>query len=161
MAEERQPQNVVEGAVGDVEDEVPAAKSAEDRKAADALSKLDNRADDDAAGGSKDVDQDAVNRALGGGKTDAKKDTKKVKIDTADVTLIMSELDVTKPQATSLLKASNGDAVQLLKDYVTPNAGSGGLGDSPRGTFWERPITDTKLQTTRATPRHAATLQYA
>jgi hypothetical protein len=90
MAEDRQPQNVVEGAAGDVEDEVPAAKSAEDRKAADALSKLDNRADDDAAGGSKDVDQDAVNRALGGGKTDVKKDTKKIKIDAADVTLIVS-----------------------------------------------------------------------
>jgi hypothetical protein len=32
----------------------------------------------------------------------------------------MAELDVTKPQATSLLKASDGDPVQLLKDYATP-----------------------------------------
>jgi hypothetical protein len=95
MAEDRQPASVVEGAQGDVEDEVPAAKSAEDRKAAAALSKLDANKDDDAAT-SRDVDQDAVNRAMsslaGGdaGKKTVKKEVKKVKVDAADVALLVS-----------------------------------------------------------------------
>jgi len=91
MAEERQPASVVEGA--DVEEEAPVAKSAEDRKAQAALSKLDAK-DDDASAASKDVDQDAVNRAmnnLGGdaGKTE-KKEVKKIKVDAADVALLVS-----------------------------------------------------------------------
>ena len=92
MAEERQPASVVEGA--DVEEEAPVAKSAEDRKAQAALSKLDAAKDDDASAASKDVDQDAVNRAmnnLGGdaGKTE-KKEVKKIKVDAADVALLVS-----------------------------------------------------------------------
>lgn len=92
MAEDRQPPDLVEGATsGDVEDEVqPTAKSAEDRKAAAALSKLDAHADDDAAP-ANEVDQEAVKNAmnaLGGG--DAKKETKKVKVDPADVNLLVS-----------------------------------------------------------------------
>jgi hypothetical protein len=92
MAEDKQPQNIVEGATaGDVEDEVqPVAKSAEDRKAAAALSKLDAREDE--AAPAREVDQDAVNRAmitLGGAKSVEKKETKKVKVDPADVTLVV------------------------------------------------------------------------
>lgn len=100
---ESQPSNVVEGATtGDIEEEVPvAAKSAEDRKAAAALSSLDAK-DNDAAG--KDVDQDAVKKAMdrlaGSGSTGAngsttKKDDEKkvvkksVKVDPADVTLLV------------------------------------------------------------------------
>ncbi len=69
MAEEPQPPTIVEGAStpGDGEDEVaPAAKSAEDRKAAEALAKLDTPRDDDDGGGAaaKDVDQEAVNQAM-------------------------------------------------------------------------------------------------
>lgn len=90
MAEEPQPASIVEGA--DIEDENPVAKSAEDRKAHAALSKLD--AKDDEEGASKDVDQDAVNRAmtnLGGdaGKAE-KKEAKKIKVDAADVALLVS-----------------------------------------------------------------------
>jgi hypothetical protein len=91
-----QPGNIVEGAgAGDVEDEVPTAKSAEDRKAAAALSKLDTRGDDEAAP-AREVDQEAVSRAmnsLGGGagkKSDDKKEVKKIKVDAADVALIVS-----------------------------------------------------------------------
>ncbi|OIW25940.1 hypothetical protein CONLIGDRAFT_513072 [Coniochaeta ligniaria NRRL 30616] len=112
MAEDRQPASVTEGA--DVEDENPVAKSAEDRKAQAALSKLDAKDDDDAT--SKEVDQDAVNRAmnnLGGdaGKTE-KKEVKKIKVD---------ELDLTKPKATDLLKMHDGDAVKAMRAYVTAN----------------------------------------
>ena len=98
MAEDRQPPNVVEGAAsnGDIDDETTVAKSAEDRKAAAAMSKLDVRGDDEAAP-AREVDQEAVNRAmssLGGGgaekKAEEKKEVKKVKVDPADVTLLVS-----------------------------------------------------------------------
>lgn len=95
-----QPPNVTEGATtGDIDEEVPiAAKSAEDRKAAAALLTLDNRDDEST---SKDVDQEAVRKAmerLGGSGaangTVAKKDEQKVvkkavKVDPADVTLLV------------------------------------------------------------------------
>ena len=97
---EKQPPTVVEGATtGDVEDEVPVAKSAEDRKAAAALSTLDSRGDD--SSNAKDVDQEAVRKAMdrlaGSAATNgtaAKKDEKKVikktvKVDPADVTLLV------------------------------------------------------------------------
>ena len=92
MAEERQPPNVVEGATtGDIDDEIqPTAKSAEDRKAAAALSKLDAREDETASRG---VDQEAVSRAmntLGGDKKATEKaELKKVKVDAADVALLV------------------------------------------------------------------------
>ena len=99
---EAQPPTIVEGATtGDVDDEIPAvAKSAEDRKAAAALSSLDTPRDDESAG--KDVDQEAVRKAMerlgGAGATNgavAKKDEQKVvkktvKVDPADVTLLVS-----------------------------------------------------------------------
>ena len=97
MAEERQPPAIVEGATtGDVEDEVTStAKSAEDRKAAAALAKLDTPREDD-AGPSKDVDQEGLKSAmnrLGGAskKTEEKKDVKKVKVEATDVALLVSE----------------------------------------------------------------------
>ena len=92
MAEDRQPADIVEGATAgaDVEDEVQStAKSAEDRKAAAALSKLDARGDDE--GAAREVDQEAVKNAmnaLGGGAAD-KKDLKTVKVDAADVKLLV------------------------------------------------------------------------
>jgi hypothetical protein len=100
---EAQPPTVIEGATtGDVDDEIPvAAKSAEDRKAAAALSSLDAPRDDESAS-TKDVDQEAVRKAmerLGGSATtngtaakkgDEKKVIKKtVKVDPADVTLLV------------------------------------------------------------------------
>lgn len=99
-----QPPTVVEGATtGDVDDEIPvAAKSAEDRKAAAALSSLDAPRDDESKP-AKDVDQEAVRKAMdrlaGTGasngtlvkKNDEKKAIKKiVKVDPADVTLLVS-----------------------------------------------------------------------
>lgn len=107
---ETQPPTIVEGATtGDVDDEIPvAAKSAEDRKAAAALSSLDTPRDDESAG--KDVDQEAVRKAMerlsGGGagvgatngavakKGEQKVVKKTVKVDPADVTLLVSLTEV-------------------------------------------------------------------
>lgn len=89
---EPQPSSVHEGAnTGDVEDEVQTtAKSAEDRKAAAAMASLDSRGDD--AASTNAVDQEAVNKAmksLGGSGAVEKKDVKKVKVDAADVALLV------------------------------------------------------------------------
>ncbi|KAK4147845.1 uncharacterized protein C8A04DRAFT_24401 [Dichotomopilus funicola] len=122
MAEDRQPADVVEGATsGDVEDEVqPTAKSAEDRKAAAALSKLDARGDDEGAG--REVDQEAIKNAMSslGGGGDKKKETKTVKVDAADVKLLVDELELPKIKATELLKSHDGDAVKALRAYLQP-----------------------------------------
>ncbi|KAK3393599.1 hypothetical protein B0H63DRAFT_21240 [Podospora didyma] len=128
---DRQPPNVVEGATtgADVEDEMePVAKSAEDRKAAAALSKLDTHGDDDAAAPARGVDQEAVlnaMNALGGGAKgadDKKKQEalKKVKVDAADVALLVDELELSKAKATEMLKAHDGDAVKALRAFVAP-----------------------------------------
>jgi hypothetical protein len=102
---DNQPPSVVEGATtGDIDDEIPvAAKSAEDRKAAAALSSLDAPRDDDGSA-TKDVDREAVRKAMdrlagsGAGKgtvakkgeADDKQSPKKiVKVDAADVTLLV------------------------------------------------------------------------
>jgi hypothetical protein len=110
---ESQPPNIVEGATtGDVDDEIPvAAKSAEDRKAAAALSSLD--AHDDESKPAKDVDQEAVRKAMdrlaGTGasngtitkKDDEKKAVKKtVKVDPADVTLLVCAASLPPPSST-------------------------------------------------------------
>jgi hypothetical protein len=94
---EAQPSSIVEGATtGDVDDEVPvAAKSAEDRKVAGALSKLDAREDEST--GANGADQEAMKKALAGisangsaSKEDDKKVVKKnVKVDPADVALLV------------------------------------------------------------------------
>ncbi|PBP18184.1 hypothetical protein BUE80_DR010727 [Diplocarpon rosae] len=130
---EAQPSTIVEGATtGDVDDEIPfTAKSAEDRKAAAALSSLDAREDESAG---KDVDAEAVKKAmerLGGAeatnknvkKADEEKVIKKaVKVDQADVTLLIDELELTKTKATDLLKAHEGSAERALRAYITPAA---------------------------------------
>ncbi|PMD29459.1 hypothetical protein L207DRAFT_238833 [Hyaloscypha variabilis F] len=133
---EAQPPTIVEGATtGDVDDEIPvAAKSAEDRKAAAALSSLDAPREDDSAS-TKDVDQEAVRKAmerLGGSTksngTAVKKDNevkvvkKTVKVDPADVTLLVDELELSKIKATDLLKAHDGDAEKALKAFIAPAA---------------------------------------
>ncbi|KAI1331419.1 hypothetical protein F5Y16DRAFT_395300 [Xylariaceae sp. FL0255] len=122
---EPQPSTIREGATtGDVEDELQegqqAAKSAEDRKAAAALASLDASGD---AGVSADVDAAAVSKAmknLGGASAEKeKKDLKKVKVDAADVALLVDELDLTKPKATELLKSHDGDAVAAMKAFIS------------------------------------------
>jgi len=106
---EAQPPAIVEGATtGDVDDEIPvAAKSAEDRKAAAALSSLDAPREDESSS-TKDVDQEAVRKAMdrlaGSGangavakKEDGKKVVKKaVKVDQADITLLVCRLYIYK-----------------------------------------------------------------
>ncbi|KAI1479143.1 hypothetical protein K445DRAFT_192524 [Daldinia sp. EC12] len=118
---EPQPKNLQEGASGDVEDEVQnTAKSAEDRKAAAAMASLDTRGDD--AGSTNAVDQEAVSKAMkslgGGPSAGAAKDVKKVKVDPADVALLVDELDLSKQKATELLKAHDGDAVRAMKAFI-------------------------------------------
>ena len=97
-----QPSTIVEGATtGDVDDEIPVpAKSAEDRKAQAALSSLDAPREDESKP-AKDVDQEAVRKAMdrlaGRGTANgsaAKKEDKKavkkiIKVDPADVTLLV------------------------------------------------------------------------
>ncbi|KAI0126918.1 hypothetical protein BJ170DRAFT_423690 [Xylariales sp. AK1849] len=120
---EPQPPNLVEGATtGDVEDEVQSkAKSAEDRKAAAAMSRLDAQEDETS---SAHVDQEAVSKAMkslgsgGAATTGPKTEVKKVKIDAADVALLVDELDLSKPKATELLKAHDGDAVQAMRAFI-------------------------------------------
>ncbi|KAK4136659.1 hypothetical protein BT67DRAFT_398036 [Trichocladium antarcticum] len=124
MAEDRQPADIVEGATaGDVEDEVASmAKSAEDRKAAAAMSKLDTRGDDDGAQANQ-VDQEAVKNAMNalGSSTDKKETKKAVKVDAADVNLLVEELELSKASATELLKAHDGDAVKAMRAYIQPS----------------------------------------
>lgn len=120
MADE-QPSNVHEGAT-----------SAEDRKAASALANLDSNADDTST---QNQDQDAINQAmkrLGGGGASASQTSKpsvssakiptapakNVKVDAADVTLLVNELELSKAKVTELLKSHDGDAVRALKAYV-------------------------------------------
>ena len=105
---EKQPPTIVEGATtGDIEDEIPvAAKSAEDRKAAAALSSLDTR-EDESPSTAKDVDREAVKKAMdrlaatggyGGGNANKKDEGKKeppkpaVKVDQADVAYLVCHL---------------------------------------------------------------------
>ena len=97
MAEEPQPSNVQEGA--DPPDALPA--SAEDRKAAKAMSSLEaNKVEDDSAVPKKEVDVKALNDAIKlmelGGEQKKPEKVKKgeapkplIKVDQADVTLLV------------------------------------------------------------------------
>ncbi|KAI9818707.1 MAG: hypothetical protein M1832_004183 [Thelocarpon impressellum] len=127
---EPQPATVQEGA--DVEDETPSIpKSAEDRKAAAALSSVAAR-DDDAAQPAKEVDQEALGKAIknldigagtaGAAKKEPAEKKKVVKVDQADVALVMDELDLSKIKATDLLRAHEGDAVKAMEVFVTASA---------------------------------------
>ncbi|CBX95184.1 hypothetical protein IAQ61_009714 [Plenodomus lingam] len=112
---EPQPEGVHEGAA---EPHAPTG-TADDRKAAAALSTLD--AQDD-TGVKKEVDGNALDQAMKGlsvkgGKGEEKK--KNVKIEASDVTLLVSELELSKQKATELLRANDGDAVKAMTAYVT------------------------------------------
>ncbi|KAI9841328.1 MAG: hypothetical protein M1837_000761 [Sclerophora amabilis] len=145
---EPQPPSTHEGA--DLEDETPALpKSAEDRKAAAAMSSVSARAnddDDDGAQPAKEVDREALGKAMknlnidGGGKgvtgagkkvedededeeaREKKKKAAAVKVDQADVALLVEELELSKLRATDLLRAHEGDAVKAMESYVTVSA---------------------------------------
>ncbi|KAF4589392.1 hypothetical protein GQ602_003281 [Ophiocordyceps camponoti-floridani] len=122
------------GAGPDADEEAPAAaaKSAEDRKAASALASLDANHDDDAANASaKNLDRDAVDKAIkrlggaaaaapGAKTTTAAPSTKNVKVDAADVALLVEELELPRQKATELLKAHDGDVVAAIRAFVQP-----------------------------------------
>ncbi|KAK5992918.1 hypothetical protein PT974_06343 [Cladobotryum mycophilum] len=118
----------------DIDDETPTttATSAEDRKAASALANLDASNDDAASG---EVDQEAVSKAMkglgsssttssaakpsGAGAASAAAASKKnVKIDPADVALLVDQLDLARNKATELLKQHDGDAVAALRLFA-------------------------------------------
>ncbi|QKX53665.1 uncharacterized protein TRUGW13939_00745 [Talaromyces rugulosus] len=133
---------------GDGDDQrLPA--NAEDRKAAAALSSLNNneisQGDDAGSKLSSAAAQEALGKAMsrleiaaGGGanKTTAtatpstgtagqKEEVvkkKAVKIAAEDVTLLVDELDLTKNKATELLKLHDGDVKQALRAFITPAA---------------------------------------
>jgi hypothetical protein len=86
MAEEPQPSSLAEGAT----EESTLPTNAEDRKAAAALSSLDTHNEDDTG---KDVDTEALGKAMKNldvKDAAAKKSEVKVKIEVADVTLLVS-----------------------------------------------------------------------
>ncbi|KAM3532552.1 hypothetical protein NHJ13051_000015 [Beauveria bassiana] len=108
-------------------DEQPStvSSSAEDRKAASALANLDSH-DDAAATSSSSVDLAAVNKATKGGSGSGSSSGssssaaayKNVKVDAADVALLVEELELPKPKATELLKRHEGDAVKAMRAYI-------------------------------------------
>ncbi|KAG4279403.1 hypothetical protein FPRO04_05944 [Fusarium proliferatum] len=103
-------------------DETPSqtAKSAEDRKAASALENLDAA---DSSSTPQNVDADAASKAiksLGGANkaSAAAASHKNVKVDAADVALLVDELELPKAKATELLKSNEGDAVKAMRAFI-------------------------------------------
>ncbi|KAJ5225306.1 hypothetical protein N7468_006531 [Penicillium chermesinum] len=110
--------------------------NAEDRKAAAALSSLNENeiADSSSPKGTGAADQEALGKAMSrlemtsgqGVKKESKQSKKKaevkktVKIDAADVTLLIDQLDLNKVKATELLRANDGDVVGALRAFITP-----------------------------------------
>lgn len=128
MAEEPQPSTMVEGA--DPPDALPA--NAEDRKAAKAMSSLESNKPEEDAGPKKEVDlkalDDAISKlsAIGEPKKGNSEGKKKdegpakplVKVDQADVALLVEQLDVSKAKATELLRQNEADAVKAMTAWV-------------------------------------------
>ena len=131
---EPQPPNVQEGM--DPEGPPPPA-SAEDRKAAAAMSTLERRGGDEEVKPNKQIDQEALGKAISRleladkvgkiaagekGQGDKEKEERekraKIKVDQADVALLVDELDLNKIKATDLLKAHDGDAVKAMTAFV-------------------------------------------
>ena len=133
---EPQPSGVNEGL--DREGPPPRPASAGDRTAAAAMSTLERRGGDDddaSAKPSKEIDQEALGKAIsrleladkagtvaaGEMKTKEKEEVEKrakIKVDQADVTLLVDGLDLIKGKATELLKANEGDAVKAMRGFV-------------------------------------------
>ncbi|EFX03947.1 hypothetical protein CMQ_875 [Grosmannia clavigera kw1407] len=102
----------------EVEDEAEdTGKTAEDRALA-SLDAVGPQSDES----TKHVDHEAVSKAMKNLKLGtAAAATKKVKVDAADVALLVNELDLTKAKATDLLKNHDGNAVSALRAFVTVN----------------------------------------
>ncbi|OAA56086.1 hypothetical protein ISF_07684 [Cordyceps fumosorosea ARSEF 2679] len=103
------------------DEQPPLPANAEDRKAASALANLDDAAQEDASSSSAPVDMAAINKATKGNSAAAAKDAayKNVKVDAADVALLVEELELPRARATELLKRHEGDAVRAMRAYVT------------------------------------------
>ncbi|RMZ72226.1 Huntingtin-interacting K [Pyrenophora seminiperda CCB06] len=112
---EPQPSTVKEGAA----DPHAPTSTAEDRKAAAALSTLDAQEGTD-NGEKKEVDSKALDKAMKGlgVKSSEQGEKKSVKIEASDVTLLVNELEVSKQKATELLRAHHGDAVKAMTAFV-------------------------------------------
>ncbi|PNP51884.1 hypothetical protein THARTR1_07653 [Trichoderma harzianum] len=99
----------------------PPPQSAEDRKAASALAALDTPTDSSSAAAPTNLDQEAVTkamRALNAAPASATAKKNVVKVDPADVALLVDQLDVVKAKATELLKAHDGDAVAVMRAWA-------------------------------------------
>ncbi|KAL4913224.1 hypothetical protein BDW62DRAFT_193004 [Aspergillus aurantiobrunneus] len=120
--------------------------SAEDRKAAAALSSLNTTeitSEPAATSGAKQpssADQEALGKAMsrleiaaGGqkgtakaaakseaGAAEVKKKAAVVKVSGEDVSLLVNELDLSKVKATELLRANEGDAKKAIRAFITP-----------------------------------------
>ncbi|MCJ1276333.1 hypothetical protein MMC21_004138 [Puttea exsequens] len=119
----------------------PPPADAESRKAAAAMSSLENRGstEESETKPNKQIDQEALVKAISrleiadkaGKVASGKKNEKlekekeekekraKIKVDQADVGLLVEELDLNKVKATELLKAHEGDAVKAITAFVT------------------------------------------
>ena len=137
---ETQPANVQEGM--DPEGGPPPPTNAEDRKAAAAMSSLEERGgDEEETKPNKQIDQEALGKAISrleladkagkvatGGEKEGKVEDgerekrAKVKVDQADVGLLVQELDLNKVKATELLRAHEGDAVRAMRAFVRATA---------------------------------------
>ncbi|KAJ5675504.1 hypothetical protein N7462_008401 [Penicillium macrosclerotiorum] len=122
-----------------VEQKLPA--NAEDRKAAAALSALNNSAvtgDVSFPRGPSAADQEALSKAMSRLEVAAGSNTEKrtafdsqkkesevkkkaVKIAAADVALLADQLDLHKNKATELLKANEGDITRAMRAFITPS----------------------------------------
>ena len=119
----------------------PAPTNAEDRKAAAAMSSLEARGGEDETKPNKQIDQEALGKAISRleladkagkvdtgekGKVDEEKEERekraKIKVDQADVGLLVQELDLNKIKATELLRAHEGDAVRAMRAFVRATA---------------------------------------
>ncbi|KAJ5480724.1 hypothetical protein N7539_006618 [Penicillium diatomitis] len=116
--------------------------NAEDRKAAAALDSLNPEevsSDSTAPPGPTNAQQEALNKAMSrlevaAGQTpdDKKKVTgaqkkepeaprKVVKVNPADVTLLVEQLELNKSKATDLLRANEGDVNRAIEAFITPS----------------------------------------
>ena len=121
----------------------PPRADAEGRKAAAAMSSLETRGEEEGESKpNKQIDQEALGKAISrleladrAGKVVAgdkvekwakereeKERRAKIKVDQADVGLLVEELDLSKVKATELLKSHEGDAVRAMRAFVRATA---------------------------------------
>ncbi|KAH8723999.1 hypothetical protein GQ44DRAFT_709479 [Phaeosphaeriaceae sp. PMI808] len=110
---EPQPSEIQEGAA----DPHAPSGTAEDRKAAAALSTLDVQEE---AGEKKEVDSKALDKAMKGLniKNKSGDERKTVKVEAADINLLVSELELSRQKAIELLRANEGNAVKAMIAFV-------------------------------------------